>query len=213
MPPVSAGLEGLLMPDVYFIRHGESEGNYAQVLQGSMDYPLTRHGQTQAEALGSYFREVQFDAVIASDLMRASGTAAALADFQQVDISTDERLREVHLGVLEGKAREVIQNEFPDLIGRDLLTAEVEGAETKNDLTARCAWLYHKLTEEWKEKDQVAVVSHGGFITIFFMYLLAKDNWVSLQRSMRIDNTGVSRIHFRKDRASIQYINRITHLE
>ena len=39
------------MTTIYFVRHGESEGNAAHVFTGRSDSPLTERGRAQAEAL------------------------------------------------------------------------------------------------------------------------------------------------------------------
>ncbi len=56
---------------IYIIRHGKTERNQANVLQGRSDYPLNDEGIRQAEAAADRLRNVRFDHVFSSPLTRA----------------------------------------------------------------------------------------------------------------------------------------------
>ncbi|QQS44213.1 histidine phosphatase family protein [Candidatus Roizmanbacteria bacterium] len=47
----------------YIVRHGESEGNVSKILQGQMDFPLTKTGEQQAQKRAHDLKRVTFDAV------------------------------------------------------------------------------------------------------------------------------------------------------
>jgi uncharacterized phosphatase len=92
---------------VYFItllRHGESEGNSAGVLQGQSDYPLTKTGLDQAQRLASYWKsiQVQFDLIITSPLLRALQTAEVVANYLQVPVEFNPAWKERYFGELQG---------------------------------------------------------------------------------------------------------------
>ena len=60
---------------IYIIRHGKTERNQANVLQGRSDYPLNDEGIRQAEAAADRLRNIRFDHVFSSPLTRAVQTA------------------------------------------------------------------------------------------------------------------------------------------
>jgi len=65
--------------NVYFIRHGESTANEANVYSGVTDVPLTRFGIRQAQAAGVDMRNKEIDrldAIYTSHLVRTRQTAA-----------------------------------------------------------------------------------------------------------------------------------------
>ena len=62
----------------YFVRHGETEGNAAGIMQGQCDYPLTKEGVSQARLVGLHLSQVSFRCVWCSDLGRARQTCSLL---------------------------------------------------------------------------------------------------------------------------------------
>ena len=85
---------------IYIIRHGKTERNQANVLQGRSDYPLNDEGIRQAEAAADRLRNIRFDHVFSSPLTRAVQTAKIVVpDLEPV---IDERLIEMDYGPYEG---------------------------------------------------------------------------------------------------------------
>ena len=46
---------------IYFIRHGESAGNTRGIIQGSLDFGLTRKGEAQAKLLADQFKNIKIN--------------------------------------------------------------------------------------------------------------------------------------------------------
>ena len=63
------------MTTLYIIRHGETAGNDAGRFQGSTDCELNERGYAQAERLGERCRDLPFEVLISSPLVRARETA------------------------------------------------------------------------------------------------------------------------------------------
>ncbi|WP_100398021.1 histidine phosphatase family protein [Bacillus sp. FJAT-44742] len=198
--------------DLFLIRHGESEGNRAGKLQGCQDFPLSVEGKKQALLLGQFLKSTKLDALYSSDLSRAYETAKAIEKYQDVPIIASEAYREIHLGPFEGKTREEIYKEFPDMRNKNLLTSGIEGTEQVGVITERCQQLLNGLSEKHQEKT-IALVSHGGFLSIFLMFLMLGDDWYQFHRPFRLGNTGVTKITVKHEgNPVIHYINRDTHL-
>ncbi|WP_165807153.1 histidine phosphatase family protein [Nocardioides currus] len=91
---------------VYLVRHGQSEWNVLRLTQGQTDHPrLTDLGRAQAEAAASVLAADLADGearLVTSDLLRALETARTIGDRLGVEPVLDFRLREQHLGSLEG---------------------------------------------------------------------------------------------------------------
>ena len=60
---------------LYIIRHGETSWNKAKKLQGRKDIMLDADGIRLAELTGEGMKDIEFDLVISSPLMRARPTA------------------------------------------------------------------------------------------------------------------------------------------
>ncbi|MGY4690565.1 histidine phosphatase family protein [Salibacterium sp. K-3] len=197
---------------VYLIRHGESEGNRTSKVQGAGDYDLSTKGKEQAEKLGESMADLSLDHFYCSDLTRARETAAAIEKRQLQKAIPSKDFREIYLGPLEGKTRDQIYEMYPQVRHKTILRSGLEGTETDEEITIRCEKLYH-LVKSIKEGENAAIVSHGGFLTIFLMYLLAGEDWNNLHRPFRIDNTGVSKISWKDEKLVIHYINQYHHLK
>lgn len=98
-------------PSVYLVRHGQSEWNELRLTQGQTAHPrLTAEGREQAAAAATLIasdlatRDHRVTSIVSSDLARARETADLIADTLGVDVVVDARLREQHLGELEGKS-------------------------------------------------------------------------------------------------------------
>ncbi len=89
------------MTDLYFIRHGQSEANVSQSFAGYTDSPLTPLGKKQAEATSAFFDEIKPDKVYSSPLQRAYNTGLAVAKRYNIEIETDDRLKEIYGGKWE----------------------------------------------------------------------------------------------------------------
>lgn len=81
------------MKKIYFIRHGESEGNAKKIHQ-SKETPLSDIGQDQAKILALRFKNIQTDLIIASPYLRAQQTAQAIATKNNLQIETNELFSE-----------------------------------------------------------------------------------------------------------------------
>ncbi|KAL0480884.1 hypothetical protein AKO1_004088 [Acrasis kona] len=98
--------------EIWLIRHGETDWNANGTLQGHIDIPLNSVGKLQADGLGEFLSRneinVDFcDTIYSSDLQRATLTAELIkGKFENgrfSHLNTDQRLREVHAGILQGK--------------------------------------------------------------------------------------------------------------
>ena len=85
---------------IYIIRHGKTELNKANVLQGRSNFPLNEEGIRQAREAAELLGDVSFSRVFSSPLTRAVQTAEILAPHIRPVI--DERLIEMDYGPYEG---------------------------------------------------------------------------------------------------------------
>lgn len=90
------------MTRICFVRHGETDWNKTQRMQGHIDLALNANGEAQAVAAGRYFAGLQAAALYSSDLQRARQTAQAIADALHLPMILLPALRERHFGRCEG---------------------------------------------------------------------------------------------------------------
>lgn len=136
---------------IYLIRHGETRLNATGTLQGWMDVPLNQNGIDLARITGKNMTGIRFDRCISSPLIRARQTAKIVLEYSgngDVPIETDERIKEINCGDLEGKHLSAMgengplffrdPHKFPGFPGGESI-AELckRTAAFLNDLTAR----------------------------------------------------------------------------
>ncbi|HEV7898236.1 MAG TPA: histidine phosphatase family protein, partial [Planosporangium sp.] len=95
-------------------RHGQTDWNAADRVQGHLDVDLSEVGRTQAETAAARLAELHPDRIVASDLRRAADTAEALAAITGLDVAYDARLRERHYGEWQGLTNSEITARWPE---------------------------------------------------------------------------------------------------
>ena len=86
---------------LWVIRHGESQTNAAHMHSGWFQASLTKKGTEQAIRAGDFLKDVSFDRVISSDLIRAIETAhLALPGCEP---KQETLIREINVGSLQGR--------------------------------------------------------------------------------------------------------------
>lgn len=167
MSPAETLRPGVLL---IHIRHGQTDWNAEERLQGETDVPLNDHGRGQAKRNGSrladclarFGRETSDVDWVASPLSRARETMEIVRGeigLEPTDYRLEERLREVAFGRWRGHTIPELKQIDPDAVRarrRDKWGFLPPGGESYGDLKRRVAdWL------ATLERDSV-VVSHGG---------------------------------------------------
>lgn len=141
---------------LFLVRHGRTEANARNLLQGRLDPPLDATGHRQAEAMAERIGAV--DEVIASPLVRAQETARYFAAMSDVEIRTEDRWVELAYGEYEG----VPVGEVPPEVWQSWRTNEefaTPGGESFGALNARVRAACEELLERLEGRD-IVVVSH-----------------------------------------------------
>ena len=143
------------MQRIFLIRHGETEGNAARIVQRP-EIPLSPRGQAQAEALARRLAKEGVARIVSSDLARAVGTADRLERATGAPLSFDPLLQERNFGDIRGTA-------YDDL-GFELFALDYAppGGETWDVFHARVdrAWEAVRALAAATRGD-LAVVTHG----------------------------------------------------
>ncbi|HIJ74156.1 MAG TPA: histidine phosphatase family protein [Candidatus Hydrogenedentes bacterium] len=181
---------------VVVVRHGETEWNLEGRLQGHLDSPLTEKGVAQARALADRLEGQAFDVLYSSDLGRAYHTAEIIGNKIGVDVTTDKRLRERHLGIFQGRTWREIEETSPDEYalymgsGPDYVIPEGESARQRFDRTIACledvACSHPGAT--------VLVVAHGGVLNGLFRHTLGIP--LEASRRFKLWNAGINTFYY-----------------
>ncbi|WP_201305459.1 histidine phosphatase family protein [Paenibacillus puerhi] len=157
---------------IYLVRHGQTEWNVEQRLQGHQDSPLTELGINQARWLGEALQNEPLDAIFASTSQRACRTAELIRGARDIAIIPNESLKEINMGVWEGRtqseAKEQHAEQF-DYFWNDPELFRVEGSETFGDVSQRGVDLLNQILVEWQGKS-VLLVTHTVVVKLLMAY-------------------------------------------
>jgi broad specificity phosphatase PhoE len=102
---------GNAFPQIFLVRHGETEWSLSGQHTGRTDIALTPKGEKAAEMLGATLRGIRFDQAYSSPLQRAHRTAILSGVGQSADLWQD--LVEWDYGDYEGLTIEAIRKVEP----------------------------------------------------------------------------------------------------
>ncbi len=182
--------------DFFFLRHGESEGNSARLLQGRADFPLSAAGRQQARQVAGWFADKGIRAVLCSPLARAAETARLLA--AGLGLPAPEslaELTELDTGLFTGLAAEDIRARYPEAwsaFQRESWEG-VPGAERAAELLARAERLWELLAARSAE-GPLLCVTHSGAMQWIIKATFGGRSWMPV---VPIGNCAVCR--FRVD--------------
>lgn len=154
------------------VRHGETESNNLDLLQGQKDGNLSERGQRQAVALAEALRTEKIDAIYSSDLHRGRETAETIARQHRLTVREDPAARERSFGVFEGTNRTDFyarERGLPDPVSHIPI-----GGESFLQLYDRASVFLQRLIRT-HPKQTVVVVCHGDFARMSIGVLTGRD--------------------------------------
>jgi len=164
-------------------RHGETVQNKKRICQGHTHGKLSREGELQAKKVAKRLGGEKIDAIYSSDLNRAADTAKEIAQFHQLAVQFDQRLRERFFGKYQGKPIRKNWN-WRSKIGKEI--------ESDRDMLKRFKHFINEIYRKHKN-DTVLAVTHGGIKKVF-IFGIEKSNSenLKLNEDFIIKNTSVS---------------------
>ena len=176
-------------PEVWLVRHGETEWSTAGRHTGRTDVPLTDAGREQARALSDILGGRRFALVLTSPLARARETCR-LAGYGDVAEPLDD-LREWDYGEYEGRTTASIREERP---GWTVWSGGAPGGESTEQVGERARRVLARVESVGGE---VALFSHAHFLRVLGAV------WLGLPptdgRLFRLDTASVSRLGWERE--------------
>ena len=163
---------------VYIVRHGEVPHN-ALKQYNATDEDLTQLGIEQAKELRNKIKDINFDIIISSPLIRTKHTADIL-NINNNKIIYDDRIRERDCGDLSGKPLEVTNREE---YWNYYATIQYGTSENIKEFFNRV----YNFLDELKVKDykKVLIVAHSGVSKAFSGYFNGIDDGKFLNRGLK----------------------------
>lgn len=163
---------------VYIVRHGEVPSNILE-RYNIKDEDLTDKGISQAEELREKIRDINYDIIISSPLLRAVHTAQII-NAHDKEITINENIREREHGDLEGKSfLETNREEYWNYYSKITYGT----AENLQMFFERVADFLDDL--KTKNYDSVLVVAHSGVSKAFSAYFDGIADGLFLNRGIK----------------------------
>ncbi|BEU88017.1 alpha-ribazole phosphatase [Selenomonas sp. TAMA-11512] len=206
-------MTSLKATEIFLVRHGQTEWNKTGRFQGQSDVPLSEVGREQAILAAKYFPAERLDKVYASDLSRAADTGRAIADRLGAPIELTKKLREMYFGQWEGLSYDEIVRGWPDA-GPAFFDAPdtliPPDGETFQMVQDRATPFLEEIVRV-HTGESIAIVAHGAIIRTIVAYVLGMP--MRYVWRTRQGNTGISRITYSEGVYTVDYLNRLAHLE
>jgi len=160
---------------LYIIRHGETEFNRLNIVQGSgVDTSLNEIGIAQANKFYSFYKDIPFDKIYTSALIR---TQQSVQPFIDLGISHKKlsELNEICWGDLEGKSQTDEQKIlFWNVVKKwkeGVLTEKIPNGESPIEMQQRQITALQHMMQASSEKT-ILICMHGRAIKSFLCLLL-----------------------------------------
>ena len=152
------------MNNIYFLlRHGQTT---YQLDKEKVIYPwpepspilLTEKGKEQIEIAAEKLKKEKIDLIFSSDLSRTRQTAKIISQKLAVNVILDKRLREINVGIFQGKRTKQYYDYFSSPKVR-FRKAPPQG-ENLRDCQRRVFDFFKEIDRKYKDK-KILIVSHG----------------------------------------------------
>ena len=162
-----------------FFRHGETDSNVFNIIQGAtVDTPLNTKGIQQARLLSECIRKYGLEKIYSSKLVRAIQMATLSAASCNLNVFPMDGLEELHYGIAEGMPSEEAFKKYADIVkvAFDLKHPErkevcLPDGESFNDCVARVIPVLQKIkTENAGKLNCVGIFTHGAVMRILYEY-------------------------------------------
>ena len=198
--------------NIYIIRHGQTDFNVRQVVQGrGVNSDLNDTGIRQAKLFFEAHREIHFDVVYTSSLKRTWQTVDSFISKKIPHIATSN-LDEIDWGVFEGVEHHPdLQKTYYDIINEwknGDLTIKIEGGESAQDLADRLIPVVQELKSTHYQTSLLC--RHGRTLRVLLCLLMEKP--ISAMDDFVHDNTCLYHLEYDGEKCTLLKENDLSHL-
>ena len=156
---------------IYIVRHGQTDWNKQKVMQGQIDVPLNETGKEQARELGEKLKDIVFDHIFCSPLLRTRQTLENLKLKSNTRIIYDDRLKERNYGEFEKTKKSSFDY---NLFWNYSENIKYTKAEQCQDFFKRVIEFFDEIKKNYKDKN-ILIVTHAGITKVAKCYF---DGWL-----------------------------------
>lgn len=144
--------------NIILVRHGQTDWNLRDLLQGRTDIELNSTGKNQAGETANKLQNFDIDAIYVSPLKRTLSTAEEINKTRNLEMIIDNRLIERGFGEYEGKSKVEFKKYWD--FNTNISDCNVEPIR---DLFSRAYLLLKEIGNLYKDTDKtILLVTHNG---------------------------------------------------
>ena len=195
------------------VRHGETDWNQQNRVQGRRDIELNALGRRQAEAVAQALKAEHVEAIYSSPLKRALETARAVERFHRAEVVPLDDLKELDVGELDGLTFTEMRErhgEFLKLWREDIAGQIFPGGSCMRDLQNTACASIERIAARHPQ-GRVVVVSHNFVILSIICRLMEID--LRHMRRLRMQVAGITTLDLDGGATRLVTFNEICHLE
>jgi broad specificity phosphatase PhoE len=186
------------MKKIYFVRHGESEGNVGLYVQ-TPEEPLTKDGIEQAEIVSKRFLSLPIDVILSSPEKRAKMTAEVIENNIKKPLEYSDLLVEFikPSAILKKLKKDPEVKEIKKIIKANFHVSGWKHSDEENfeDLKKRAIDLLNYILT--REESNIVIVTHGIFmrmivaVAVMGKELTSHEYWKFFV-TLGMDNVGIT---------------------
>lgn len=205
----------MALTSIYLARHGETEYNRCNQLQGrGIDASLNEKGIQQARSIARHLQEseIAIDRIYSSSLKRSKETADIVARVFDLGVTSHEDLDEINFGVFEGCYSSEIESELEALHQKwrsGNVDYACEDGESPRAVLRRAGNRIENIISNQPNANLLFVL-HGRLLRILLSHWLQ----YGLHNMHQVPHTNGALYHIRWDGESYEpvYLNKTEHL-
>lgn len=143
--------------NIILVRHGQTDWNVQDLLQGRSDIELNENGKRQTIETANKLVQMNIDAIYVSPLKRTMDTANQINKTRNLKLNIENRLIERGFGNYEGQSKV----EFRKYWNFESNMSD-NGVEPIKELFERVYVLLKELNEKYTKNETVLLVTHNG---------------------------------------------------
>lgn len=150
------------MTEIYICRHGQTQWNRQQILQGQLDSEITAQGRQQAVKLANLAQRWNINRLASSPLGRARQTASTVAQHLNINCTVVEQAQERGFGEWEGQPVNQL-DQYQELLKNPLrweYKTTVANGESGEQIRTRFTQGLEYLQQQFSGQ-RVLLISHG----------------------------------------------------
>ena len=178
--------------DLYVMRHGQTVWNAKGITQGRRSNRLSRQGVQVTQKVAREIKNVPFEVIYSSPLMRTIQTANIVNQYHKVKVIRDEDLNEIKQGIFSGRKKNSLSPEEKMIKSQRSKSAGMESYE-------ECYVRAKNFVERLKKTNfkHVLVITHDRVAAFIEDIVLGKNpDFSNIKDLRRFQNSEIIKLEF-----------------